>query len=169
MDNQESPVPKITPASVYKWEAFHQDHSLKCQFEFDQETQTEIENRSDTIQFDSLIEMRVVPKDNPNLATFMYAPNQDTFFRAGSPIDVYFSGIKPDTAVPIYCRDVTITMGSVVNSETMNREVQVAHTTVLQCIGWCEGGIEHISNPEAKKRIIAIDERGNWRPWRYTE
>jgi hypothetical protein len=48
---------------------------------------------------------------------------------------------------------------------SLNRGIQGMATTVLQLLGWKVGGMSGY-NPAC---IIAIDDRGNWRPWEYVE
>lgn len=171
IDNEESPIPAITPESVYQWTAMHTDGSVISQFFYELNGDTEQEQDSSNIRMSELHELRLLPHgvDNDVLPQYTYVPGSNKFFRNGVEIDVMYDGDRPADAVTVYCRHNTITMGSILKPGSLSRALQLGHITVLQCIGWCVGGIDALGDPNAKKCLICVDERGNWRPWKYTE
>lgn len=171
LDNEESPIPAITPDSVYQWTAMHTDGSVISQFFYDENTGEEREQHSGVIRMNDLYELRLLPHgvDHSVLPQYTYVPSSNKFFRNGVEIDVMYDAERPAEAQTVYCRHNTITMGSVLKPGSLSRALQLGHITVLQCIGWCVGGLDALSDPNAKKCLICVDERGNWRPWKYTE
>lgn len=171
MDSQESPIPAITPQLIYQWAVMYRDGSVITQFEFNLDSVTENERHSGVIDWEQVQEFRLMPRGvaNDTLPQYTYVPSTGVFYKNGTPIDTMYDANRPEGVQSVYCRQNTITMGSVLKPGSLSRALQLGHITVLQCIGWCEGGIDRLGNTNAKKCLICVDERGNWRPWKYTE
>jgi hypothetical protein len=170
MRDQESPIPSITPELVYQWCVMDPEGGVTTQFVFDAEGK-EHEQASDDQAIMGCRELRLLPHgvDNSVLPQYAYSPEINTFYKNGIPIDTMFDAERPLEASTVFCRQNTITMGSTIKPGSLSRALQLGHVTVLQCIGWCVGGITALNDPTAKKCMICVDERGNWRPWKYTE
>lgn len=162
--SQEAPVPSLTPHLVYMWQVLYTDGSLQGQYEMDPITQEEKEFHSGSIDFSRILQIGIVPRQrNPEqeLPTATLVVDGFKFFLRGQEIDVDYDNLPsvPEDARPFYARKVTHTWGSVMGPQ-LTRNIQEAHTTILQLLGW--------QTPDEQHRcIISIDERGNWRPWSY--
>jgi hypothetical protein len=170
MDGAESPIPAITPESIYQWAVMYKDGNVISQFFYD-DAFKEQEQNSGVIVWPEVHELRLLPHhaDNETLPQYTYVPDTNKFYRNGSEIDPMYVGQRPEGADIIYCRFNTITMGSTLKPGSMVRALSLGHVTVYQCVGWCVGGLAALGDNTAKKCVICVDERGNWRPWRYTE
>jgi hypothetical protein len=162
MDDQTMPVPTITPVLVYKWQVLYTDGSVLSQYQYDPGSGQEVENNSNLIDHSRIGQLSVIPRDGgpEPLPTYTFVPETGKFFKNGQEIDVHYTEyVHAHKPKAFYARKVTHTWGSIVG-ESLSRTIQNAHTTVLQLLGWhtFEGG---------PCCIIAIDERGNFRPWKY--
>lgn len=163
MDDQTLPVPTITPVLVYKWQVLYNDGNALSQFQYEPGTEQEVEVNSREIDFDRVTQISVLPRDTQGdsvLKGYTFVPETAKFYCNGQEVDVdyEFDHFVPG-AKPFYCRKVTHTWGSVIGNG-LSRNIQDAHTTVLQILGW------HTYNG-GPCCLISIDERGNWRPWSY--
>lgn len=134
-------VAMFTPTLVYQWMVTYKDGTGFSQFE------DEIENNSRDINYDEVAQVNVLPQFSGMLPGFTFVRETGKFFKAGEEIDPEYPNEYPGPEAPFYyARKVTHTWGD------------FTHTTVLQLLGW---------KTETQRCIIAIDERGNWRPWQY--
>lgn len=160
MDDQELPVPTITPVLLYKWVVMYSDGSVVSQFEVDPETSLEHENSSRLIDFSRISQVSVCPREaGSELPTYTYDWATNTTYKNGVPIDTEYEGERHADATAFCQRKVTHTWGSVMG-DGLERVIQNAHTTVLYLLGW----YTYENGPCC---IISVDERGNWRPWNY--
>lgn len=157
--SQENPIPAVTPVLVYQWRVTYTDGSGLSQFQAGEAGQ-EIEVNSAEIERDRVAQVSVLPREVSEdvLPTFTFVLETGKFYKAGVEIDPEYPEAYPEQATYFYARKVTHTWGSIMQQDSLNRSIDTAHTTVLQLLGW-EAGDKHC--------IIAIDDRGNWRPWRY--
>lgn len=162
LKSQDSPIPAVKPVLLYMWQVMYTDGSVQAQFELNATTQEEEEFHSGVIDFTRIHQISVVPRGiNSELPTATYVVEGHKFFVGGKEIDVEYDNLPsiPEDVLPYYARKVTHTWGSVMGAH-LTRDVQNAHTTVLQLVGW--------QTPDGlHKCIVSIDERGNWRPWSY--
>ena len=163
MASQENPIPGICPDLVYKWQASYTDGTVLSQFQTAVDG-TENEIVSTEIAFDRVAQFSVVPRyvTEESLPTYTLVKETGKIFKAGVELDLMYEGeYRPDSDV-IYARKITHTWGSQIQG--LSRDITNTHTTVLQLLGWKIGGLKG----PGPGLIIAIDERGNWRPWEYT-
>lgn len=160
MENQDVPVPSVTPHLVYGWEVMYRTGDALRQFEFDATDCKEIERHSGDIDWPNVQQMSIVPREG-DLPTYTYVATSKRFWRGGEDItaELDFDGEFPEDATPYYARKVTHTFGSVIKADSMERDVTCVSSTVLQLLGW-----EHT---DGRRCIISIDVRGNWRPWSF--
>lgn len=157
--SQDSPIPGITPILLYAWNVLYNDGSALGQFTtVDDE---EVETNSKDIDFDRVVQLSIVPRQATDLPTYTLDKATGKIFRAGEEIDPMYEGEYVPESTIVYARKVTHTWGSqVVN---LDREITNTHTTVLQLMGWKVGGLKG----PGPGMIIAVDDRGNWRPYEY--
>jgi hypothetical protein len=160
--SQDSPIPGVTPILFYAWQVMYNDGSALGQFVADLENPgEEIEINSNEIDFDRVTQISLVPRHTTELPTYTLDKATGKIFRAGEEIDLMYEGVyNPDSSI-VYARKVTHTWGSQVFN--LDREITNTHTTVLQLMGWKVGGLKG----PGPGLIIAVDDRGNWRPWEY--
>ena len=161
MASQDNPIPTICPDLVYKWQAMYTDGTVLGQFP---ETEPEVNSRE--IDFSRVSQFSVVPHyvTEEILPTYTLVKETGKIYKAGVELDLMYEGTyNPDSEI-VYARKVTHTWGSQMKSG-LDRDITNTHTTVLQLIGWKVGGLKG----PGPGLIIAIDDRGNWRPWEYTE
>lgn len=170
LDSQDNPIPAVTPELVYKWQVSYTDGSALAQFQVNPDTYEEQEINSKEIDHSRVAQLSIVP-NFPNVArsegmpTYTFVSDSGKFYKNGEEIDNMFdAGYVPGAEV-IYARKVNMTFGSVMQSASLDRSIQAAHTSVLQLMGWKVGGL-HGDGPGC---IIGIDERGQWRPYEYIE
>ena len=157
--SQDSPIPAVTPILVYAWQVMYNDGSALSQFTMVDDE--EVETNSKEIDFDRLVQISLVPRYTTDLPTYTLDKATGKIFRAGEEIDPMYEGeYVPDSTI-VYARKVTHTWGSQVFN--LDREITNTHTTVLQLMGWKVGGLKG----PGPGLIIAVDDRGNWRPWEY--
>lgn len=171
MQNSSAPVPMITPELVYMWKVMYEDGTAQAQFQFDPIDCVEREQHSGSIDFSRISQLSVTPRhvDESVLPTYTFDQASGKFYRAGVEIDVEYDGVYPAGMEPYYARKVTHTWGSVIGNK-LAREIQDAATTVLQLIGWRTPGEDPVKvESEGKCCVISIDDRGNWRAWKYNE
>jgi hypothetical protein len=163
--SQESPIPMITPELVYAWMVNYKNGSALAQFRVGEDDK-EIEVNSKEIDKAEAQSVTLSPRGNRDLPIYSFAVDTGRFYRNGQEIDTDYDGEHPENAPMVYGRKVTHTFGSSMGPQ-LARTLISAHTTVLQLIGWHEAGMDGLS-PDRPGRcnIIAVDDRGNWRPWR---
>ena len=161
--SQDNPIPGVTPILLYAWQVMYNDGSALGQFTADLENPgEEIETNSNQIDFDRVVQISLVPRHTTELPTYTLDKATGKIFRAGEEIDLMYEGVyNPDSTI-VYARKVTHTWGSQVFN--LDREITNTHTTVLQLMGWKVGGLQG----PGPGLIIAVDDRGSWRPWEYT-
>jgi len=163
MDSQANPIPGVTPDLVYAWQVSYIDGSALQQFRMNGEEVEEL--HAGHIDFGRVSQISVVPRFDTALPTYTFVKETGKIFRNGAELDLDYEGdYKPDSEI-IYARKVTHTWGSVMSPNSLNRGIEGMATTVLQLLGWKVGGLTGF-NPAC---IIAIDDRGNWRPWEYVD
>jgi hypothetical protein len=189
--NQESPIPSITPDLVYMWSVMYTDGGARSQFETT-ESGNEVEVNSREIDYSKLSQINLVPHygvGNPDLPTYTYVKESGKIYRNGEELDLQYSGEFMPIADVVYSRKVDHTWGSGMVQNSLSRNISAAHTSVLQLLGWKEGGLQakpeflgweegtspvtgvYFSNEvfyEPRACIICIDDRGVWRPWQYS-
>ena len=170
IDSQENPIPSVTPELVYKWQVTYTDGSALSQFIVNPETFLEEEINSANIEHSRISQLSVVSnypsvERAEGLATYTFVKESGKFYRNGVELDtMYDNDYQPDSEV-IYARKVNMTFGSAMITNSLDRGIQTVHTAVLQLMGWKVGGL-HGDGPGC---IIAVDERGHWRPYEYLE
>jgi len=170
LDDQTNPIPSVTPELVYKWQVTYTDGSALSQFRTKVGTNDEEEVISSEIDFPRIAQLSVVPNfpavpRAEGLPTYTFVRETGQVYRNGEVLDLMFDAVYPAEIDIIYARKVNITFGSGMAPNSLDRNIVAAHTSVLQLLGWKVGGL-HGDGPGC---IIAIDERGNWRPYEYIE
>ena len=170
IDSQDNPIPAVTPELVYKWQVTYTDGSALSQFNTNPENGKDEEINANQIDFERIAQLSVVsnfpavPRAE-GLPTFTFVKETGQIYCNGGLFDLMFDGeYRPDSEV-IYARKVNMTFGSGMIPGSLDRQITNAYTSVLQLLGWKVGGL-HGKGPGC---IIAIDERGNWRPYEYIE
>lgn len=156
--SQDNPVPEICPDLVYRWQAMYTDGTVLGQFQDGKET------NSTEIDFPRVSQFSVIPQHSTELPTYTLVKETGKVYKAGAEVDLLYDGSYNPTAELVYARKVTHTWGSQMQSG-LDRDITNTHTTVLQLLGWKIGGLKG----PGPGMIIAIDDRGNWRPWEYSE
>jgi hypothetical protein len=170
MDDQNNPIPAVTPELIYRWQVTYTDGTALSQFRTIPGTNDDEEIISSEIDFTRIAQMSVIPNfpsipRAEGLPTYTFVRETGQIYRSGELLDLLFdNNYIPDSEV-IYARKVNITFGSGMVPNSLDRNIVAAHTSVLQLLGWKVGGL-HGPGPGC---IIAIDERGNWRPYEYIE
>lgn len=164
LDTQPSPIPSVGHELVYEWHILYTDGSGLGQFRFKDDDSPE-ELHSGDIDFDRVMQFVLRPRFDTTLPTFTFIKDTGKVYRNEEELDLDYDGVHHATAPMVYGRKVTHTWGSAMEQHSLNRSMECMSTTVLQLIGWKVGGREG-AGPGC---IIAIDDRGNWRPWEYTE
>lgn len=169
MDSQENPIPAVTPELVYMWQVTYPDGSGHSQFEVDPATFEEVEINSSVIDHSRVKQLSILP--NPNvvkaqgLPTYTFVKETGKFFESGVEIDTMYNSNYVNDSEVIYARKVNMTFGSAMITNSLDRGIQTVHSSVLQLIGWKVGGLQG----QGPGCIIAVDERGRWRPYDYIE
>jgi hypothetical protein len=171
LNSQDNPIPSITPLLRYMWRILYKGGGAISQFEIDPHTGVEIEHTTSDIDFSSISEISLTPHypdDNEILPVFIFSSESGKIYYQGKPLDTEYKGASFDPLKHqiIYARKVTHTFGSFKNP-TGVRGVSSVNSNVLQLLGWMEGGIIGMNDPSCEGCVIAIDERGSWRPWVY--
>lgn len=162
MDSQDNPIPTVTPELVYKWQVSYVDGSAISQFRINPETMEEEETCSKEINFSQVAQFSIVPRKE-GLPTYTFVKETGKIYKNGVELDLNYKAPYIADSEIVYARKVNIVFGSVVQQNSLDRNIQASHSSVLQLIGWKAGGL-HGSGPGC---IIAIDERGHWRPYQY--
>jgi hypothetical protein len=164
MASQDNPIPGITPVLVYQWQVTYTDGSGLSQFFVNPGTDEEEETNSAAIDMSRVSQISLVPRYTTDLPTYTLVKETGKIFKNGEEIDLMYEGeYVPDSDI-VYARKVTHTWGSQMATNCLDREITNTHTTVLQLMGWKVGGL---AGP-GPGLIIAVDDRGNWRPWEYS-
>jgi hypothetical protein len=161
MQSQENPIPGICPSLVYKWHVMYTDGSVLSQFQT--EGNDEVELNSKDIDFSRVSQFSVVPHyvTEDMLPTYTFVKETGKIYKAGVELDLMYGGEYHPEADLVYARKVTQTYAS--QMVGLDRDISNVHVTVLQLLGWKVGGLKG----PGPGMIIAIDERGNWRPWEH--
>jgi hypothetical protein len=162
MESQDNPIPVLTPELVYKWMVIYDDGSALTQFRIKPDTEDEEEVNSREIDFSRVAQISIVPHFDPELPTYTFVKETGKIYRAGEEIDLMYDGLYQPEATVVYARKVTHTWGSQATND-LSRHITNTHTNVVQLLGWKVGGLQG----PGPGMIIAIDERGNWRPFDY--
>lgn len=164
MESQDNPIPGVCPDLVYKWQVSYDDGTGISQF-MTKEDGSDEEIRSSDIEFARVKQLSIVARygDDSTLPNYTFVKETGKIYKSGQELDLVYDGAYiPDSEI-IYARKVTHVYEShIVN---LSREITGAHTGVLQLLGWKVGGLQG----PGPGLIIAIDERGTWRPWEYIE
>lgn len=170
IDSQENPIPAVTPELVYKWQVNYTDGTALSQFITDSKNGEITESNSSEIDHSRVVQLSIVANfpelpRSADLPTYTFVKETGKFYCNGQEIDTTYEGSYQSDSELIYARKVSMTFGSAMKYNSMDRDIQNVHSSVLQLIGWKTGGL-HGSGPGC---IIAIDERGYWRPYEYIE
>lgn len=169
MDSQENPIPAVTPELVYMWQVTYPDGTGRAQFETNPLTFEQYENNSSVIDHSKIVQLSIIPnRDEPKAAelpTFTFVKDTGKFFKSGEELDTMFDTEYTKDSEVIYARKVNMTFGSAMITNSLDRGIQTVHSSVLQLMGWKVGGLQG-AGPGC---IIAVDERGQWRPYEYIE
>ena len=163
MESQENPIPCVCPDLVYKWQAGYIDGTVISQFQATADG-TEEEISFADIVLDRVSQFSIVPRyvTEEVLPTYTLVKETGKIFKAGVELDLMYDGVYQPESDIVYARKVTCTFTSQVQG--LNRYITNTYTTVLQLLGWKIGGLKG----PGPGLIIAIDERGNWRPWEFS-
>jgi hypothetical protein len=170
MDSQDNPIPAVTPELAYKWQVNYTDGSALSQFQVNPGTDEFEEVNSAEIDHARVGQLSIVAnfpavERSEGLPTFTFVKESGKFYKNGEEIDTMFDhDYRPDSEV-IYARKVNATFGSSMQVGSLDRNIMSAHISVLQLMGWKVGGL-HGEGPGC---IIAVDDRGHWRPYEYIE
>lgn len=157
--DQDVPVPPIKPPSAYMWQLLMASGAVIPQFSLIPGTEEFEERHTGGINWADVKQISLVPFEKADLPTFTYNVETDQFYRAGALIDVDYGQERPANALPYAKRHVSITTASAMGAG-LARNVGAANITVNQWIGW--------ETPDKTRAcIIAVDERGGWRPLSY--
>jgi hypothetical protein len=163
MASQDTPIPGITPVLVYQWQVTYTDGSGLSQFFTNPETGEEDETSSAAIDMSRVAQISLVPRHTTDLPTYTLVKETGKIYKAGEEIDLMYEGAYDSESTIAYARKVIHTWGSQMATNGLDREITNTHTTVLQLLGWKTGGL---TGP-GPGVIIAVDDRGQWRPWEY--
>lgn len=150
----------VTPKLVYQWSVYYNDGETLNQFT--EEDDILIEHTLRDIDFDRVtaIELNPLIADLPtykfNLATGEIRKNDELLDFTYTKHTPFLPG---ETEI-VLCRQNTILFGS--TQEDLERDVEVSNVSTLYLLGWRVGGI---SAEAGKGLVIAVDERGYWRPF----
>jgi hypothetical protein len=161
LDSQENPIPGLCPDLVYKWQAMYTDGTVLSQFQMVDNVEQEV--ISTEIDFTRVAQFSVTPRYSAEdvLPTYTLVKETGQIYKAGVELNLMYEGeYRPDAEI-VYARKITHTWGSQIQG--LNRDITNTHTSVLQLLGWKIGGLKG----PGPGFIIAIDERGHWRPWEY--
>lgn len=169
VESQENAIPGVTPELVYKWQVSYKNGSALSQFRATESGEEEEVNSAE-IDFPEIAQISIVPRiPNSELPTITFVRETGKFYSSGNEIDTMYDGSYVDGAEIVYCRRVAHTWGSVVGPNGLDRQIANMHTTVLQIIGWRVGGLNAVVDKlDTPGCLIAVDERGHWRPFDYT-
>jgi hypothetical protein len=158
MRSQDNPIPAIVPELVYAWQVTYDDGSALRQFKINPDTGEEEEVNSKEIDFSRVVQISITPHFDPTLPTYTLVKSTGKVYKLGEEIDLMYDKEYHTSETSIfYARKVTHTWGS--QAVGLSRDITNTHTTILQLLGWKNG---------ESRMIIAIDERGNWRPYDYS-
>ena len=167
MDSQENPIPSVTPELVYMWQVTYTDGSGLAQFGVDPTTFEVKEINSSCIDHSRIAQLSIV--SNPDVEksegkpTYTFVKDTGKFYMSGKELDTMFNAEYIKDSEVIYARKVNMTFGSAMITNSLDRGIQTVHSSVLQLMGWKIGGLQG----QGPGCIIAIDERGHWRPYEY--
>lgn len=165
-EGKDAPIPTVTPHLVYAWQIMFKDGSRLAQFYHNPETGEEEETNTRTVDWDNvaLIELVSHYPEETQLPRYTYVTASGKFYKEDEEIYTGYGDPFLPEARPFYARKTTHTFGSIMIKRTLNRDIHVQKTTVLQLLGWRIGGVDEGVMPCC---LIAVDEFGNWRPWHY--
>ena len=165
-ENQEAPIPTVTPHLVYAWQIMFKDGSRLTQFYTNPETGEEEENNTRIVDWSNVAIIELVSHypEETILPRYTFVTDTGKIYKEDQEIDLaYYDPFLPG-AKPYYARKTTHTFGSIMLRRSLNRTIQVQKTSVLQLLGWRLAGVDEGISPCC---LIAIDEFGSWRPWQY--
>ena len=151
MKSQPNPIPPVNPELVYMWHVLYKDGTPLQQFSEEGETRYADINLANVTYFS------VLPRV-PGLPMYVFEKVTGKIYKDGIDLDLGYGGLYIPESTIFYGRAINHTWGSP-EQVSLDREITNACTTVLQLLGWkVDGG---------PCCIIAIDARGNWRPYDY--
>lgn len=166
-NSQENPIPGLTPDLVYMWSVLYEDGRGLAQFCFNADGVLQ-EHTSADIDISRVNQMQIVSRKDPSLPPYIFLKETGKFYKDGKPLDTMYDGEYVQGAEIVYCRKVAHTWGSGMGSNGLDRDISNACTSVLQIFGWKVGGLQAlVENQDTPGCLIAVDERGNWRPYAY--
>lgn len=164
LDSQDNPIPGITPDLIYAWQVSYKNGDGLRQFQYDGDEEVEI--NSNQIDKPEVAQLSLVSHfGDAALPVFTFVKSTGLIYRNGALLDLMYDGEYDPEADLIYARKVHHTWGSQMQASSMGRTITNASTSVVQLIGWKQGGFAS----KGRACIIAVDEQGSWRPWEYNE
>lgn len=167
--SQDNPIPGVTPELVYQWQVSYKNGSALAQFRMN-DSGDEVEVNSKEIVFGDIAQISLVPRmAQSELSTYTFVQETGKFYSNGVEIDTMYEGPYFPESELVYCRKVAHTWGSSIGPNGLDRQITNAHTSVLQLLGWRVGGFQAFTDKfDTPGCVIAVDERGHWRPYDYT-
>lgn len=165
LEENDGPVAAITPELIYQWDVLYSNGTRLRQFIINPETMIEEEIKSSEINFDNVIQIDITPRYiDSKLPIYTFVKETGKFYKNGEELNSqlgYLGEYIKDSKL-VYARKVLITGYSNVPIGQLTRQFG-AMSSVVQLLGWRQHGLED----EGAGCIIAIDERGEWRPSLY--
>lgn len=165
-ENKDAPIPVVTPHLAYAWQLMYKDGSRLAQFYINPETGEEEETNTRVVDWDNVALVELVPHfpEDGILPRYTYVTGTGKIYKEDEELGLNYEDPFIPGARPFYARKTIHTFGSVMMKRSLNREIHVQKSTVLQLLGWRVGGTEEGVRPCC---IIAVDDMGGWRPWQY--
>ena len=156
-----NPIPGMQPDLAYMWAVTYNDGTTLTQFDPDG-----TERHWGHVNVPKVTELHLLP--NPLAATSAGLPSYTLCLKSNllfcgddpTPIDFGCPENIPPEAEIVYYRAVNLTFASEVKTD-LQRSIGPANNSVLQLIGRKVGGLKG----PGPGYVIAVDARGNWRPY----
>jgi len=162
LDGSDNPIPAYVPDLKYQWEVAYMDGSAERQFFYSEDGEEEERafplGRAAEIKQVSLIDRIGLPNGLP---TFTANITEGRFFRNGEEISTGYTGELHPGRTALSVRKSSILFGSQMEG-TGERNIGMLHASILYVIGWKNGDW---GNTNGSCNLIAVDERGAWRPY----
>lgn len=154
------PMHGITPELVYFWKVTYVDNSEYSQFYL--ENGEEKERSTKEIAWGHVEQVHLIPRYNDTMPIYTFDTLTGTLLKGGNAIDYHIpTKFESGTHELILWRKNTIIFGASMEENSLDRVVDETNISVLYLLGWQEGGV----TSDKPGFVIAVDDRGNWRPY----
>ena len=153
LDSAPHPMKAVAPQLVYEWRVNYNDGTFLSQFMNGEEY------HGGDIEWDKATSMWLTHRHNKALPSYAFNIETGELTKNGEILEIEEGApFAPGETEIVLCRQNTLVLESSVKDDSLDRDIECHHAITLYLLGWRQGN-------DGPGYIIAIDDRGEWRPF----